>query len=131
MKTEEQIRRELAEMWSAIHDIPANDPGREAAFQQAAEAEGQMWRQYHLEQAFIAKIDGDKIPVSKLTFTAKTLGPPSGWVEDGGGEEWPEWIEFSFDQIGKQVRVDNVFFYTTGRGVPIACYFDTLAVKMQ
>ena len=51
MKTEEQIRRDLAEMWDAVATIAADDPGKEAAYNQAAEIEGRMWRELHKANA--------------------------------------------------------------------------------
>lgn len=69
-----------------------------------------------------------KTLVSDMTFTAKTLGPPAGWDDD---EEWKEWIEFSFAQIGEKYPDDNVFYCIHPTGEPIACYLDSLAIKTR
>lgn len=52
MKNLDQINRECAEMWGALNEIPLNDPGRDRAFDQAAEIEKKMWERYFQQEYF-------------------------------------------------------------------------------
>src|SRR4051812_21256931 len=47
----EDIERRISEMWSAVIDIPHNDPDKDFAIGQAQQAENNLWEMFNRQEA--------------------------------------------------------------------------------
>lgn len=72
--SKENLERQISEMWDAVNQIPANDPDRDYAINQAQECENKM-REAYLKQEKLRDAAPELLDALKVCYASlKTYG---------------------------------------------------------
>jgi hypothetical protein len=115
------MERQISEMWDAVNNIPANDPNRYAAVEQANKTEADLNEMYRKQEALrdagpvlYEAVTGDDVPqlyrISWLTILMKECKKPETYKALlNQSEQDNDAINMMLNEIDEMVRQINEF----------------------